>query len=112
MIRKRHKIPEIRKQRKNHFPLLVITVIFWIVLVLLVIFINPYQFGAVGLFFVLVFICFLLTSSIILTSTKRGIIYAIAFTLFIILRYAGLGHLLNMVLVVALAIVCDFLFVR
>jgi hypothetical protein len=97
----------IRKQqilkRKNFFPTLLITVLLWGLLGSLVYFIEPDTFVAVPLFFVLVFSCLLFTFSLIFAGGRRGLIGSIAITFFLILAYVGVGNILNLLLIVAIA---------
>lgn len=84
-------------------PTLLITVLLWLLLGGIVYFINPDTFGAVPLLFTLVFLALLFTFSLIFAGGRRGLIGAIAITLFLILAYLGIGNILNLVLIVAIA---------
>lgn len=97
----------LRKQqqlkRKNFLPTLLITILLWLILGGIVYFINPDTFGVVPLFFTLVFLAFLFTFSLIFVGGRRGLVGAIAITLFLVLAYLGVGNILNLILIVAIA---------
>jgi hypothetical protein len=97
-------------KRKNFLPSLLITILLWVLLGGLVYFIDPEIFGAVLLFFVLLFAVLLFTFSLIFASTRRGIISAIALSLFSILSYLGVGNIINLLLIVAIAICIELYF--
>lgn len=107
---------EIRKQqvlkRKNFLPTLLVTIILWIALAGLVYFIDPKIFGAVLLFFVLVFSTLLFTFSLIFANTRRGAIGAVSITLFLFLAYLGVGNILNLILILAIAICVELYLAR
>lgn len=102
---------ELRKQailkRKNFLPSLILTIILWIALGAVTYFVDPQTFGAIYLFFLLVFFSLLFTFSLILGSTRRGLILSVSLTLFLILRYFGIGNILNLVLILALGLVAE-----
>lgn len=98
---------EKRKQqvlkRKNFFPTLLITLFLWIATGSLVYFIDPGTFAAVPIFFIAVFFSLLFTFSLIFANSRRGIVTTIATTLFLVLLYLGVGNILNLILIVAIA---------
>ena len=91
-------------KRKNFLPTLLITVILWLTLGGVIYFVDPDTFGAVPLFFILTFMSFLFTFSLIFASSRRGLVASTATTLFLILSYLGVGNILNLILIVAIAI--------
>lgn len=97
-------------KRKNFLPSFLVTVLLWLLLGGLVYFIDPEIFGAVPLFFVLLFAALLFTFSLIFASTRRGVISAIALSLFSILSYLGVGNIINLFLIVAIAISVELYF--
>src|SRR5687768_10285102 len=90
-------------KRKNFLPTLLITVFLWILLGGLIYFVDPDTFGALPLFFILLFSSFLFTFSLLFASTRRGLITSISLTLFSLLLYFGVGNLLNLILILAIA---------
>lgn len=105
---------ELRKQqilkRKNFLPSLIFTIILWIGLGLVTYFVDPQTFGAIYLFFLLVFFSLLFTFSLILGSTRRGLILSVSLTVFLIFGYFGIGNILNLVLVLALGLTAELYF--
>ena len=100
------------KLRKNFFPTLLVTILFWFLLVGFVYFVGPFTFGAIPLFLILVFLTFLLTFSFLFASTRRGLTISIAAIVLLILRYFGVGNVLNMLLIVGVVITLEIYFSR
>ena len=86
-------------KRKNFFATLVISVFLWVLLGFLVYFVEPDVFGAVVAFFVLIFFCFLFTLSLLFAHTRRGFLVSLGLTLFLVLRYLGVGNVVNFLLI-------------
>ena len=84
-------------------PTLLVAASFWAVIAGVVYFVEPEIFGAIPLFFALVFFALLFTSSLIFGNKRRGVITSISLTLFLLLRYFGVGNILNFLLIVGLA---------
>lgn len=99
-------------KRKNFLPTLLVTVLLWGFLGTLIYFIDPATFAAVPLFFVLIFSCLLFTFSLIFAGQRRGLIISIALTLFLVLAYLGVGNILNLALVLAIAICVELYWAR
>lgn len=97
-------------KRKNFLPTLLITIFLWIIFGGLIYFIDPGSFAAIPLFFVLLFFCLLFTFSLIFANSRRGIVTTIATTLFLMLMYLGVGNILNLILIVAIAICIELYF--
>jgi hypothetical protein len=107
---------EKRKQqilkRKNFLPSLIFTLLLWIGLGLVVYFVDPQTFGGIYLFFFLVFVSLLFTFSLIFTSSRRGLILSIVLTIFLVLRYFGVGNILTFILILALGVTIELYFAR
>lgn len=105
---------ERRKQqtlkRRNFFPTLAVTILLWGVMAGLIYFIDPGTFGAIPFFFILLFITFLFTCSLIFASTRRGLIASLSLSLFSILSYLGVGNILNLLLIVAIGVCIELYF--
>ena len=105
---------ELRKQqklkRKNFFPSLIITMFLWIIIAGLVYLTDPRTFGVILLFFLLIFFACWFTFSVLSENRKRGLIIAGSITFFMILRYLGIGNILNLILLLGLAITIDYFF--
>jgi len=100
------------KLRKNFLPSLFINFILWGLFACLIYFVSPTSFGAVLLFFVLFFISLLFTFSFLLASSRKGITLALAITIFLILRYFGVGNILNLLLISGVVIAIEIYFYR
>jgi tryptophan-rich sensory protein len=107
---------QLRKQqilkRKNFLPTLLLTILLWGLLAGLIYFIDPDTFAAIPLFFVLVFSCLLFTFSLIFAGGRRGLVGSIAIILFLILAYLGVGNILNLLLIVAIALCIELYLAR
>ena len=95
------------RHRRNFLPTLIITLFLWSLVTSVVYFIEPENFGAIPLFFALVFFALLFTSSLIFGDKRRGLITSISLTLFLILRYFGIGNILNFLLLAGLAVTVE-----
>lgn len=104
----------IRKQqvlkRKNFLPTLLLTILLWLLLTTLVYFADPQTFGAIPLFFLLLFISFLFTFSLIFANSRRGLVASISLILFSILLFLGVGNLLNLILILAIGTCTELYF--
>jgi hypothetical protein len=76
----------------------------------LVYFIDPDSFGVIFLFFILIFFCLLFTFSLIFANSRRGIVATIATTFFLLLMYFGVGNIINLILIVAIAVCIELYF--
>jgi len=92
------------RDRKNFFPTLAITILLWIIIFSLVYFVEPDKAFVVPLFFILIFLAFLFTFSTALASSRRGLILSSAVTIFLFLRYLGVGNIINLLLIAGIAI--------
>jgi len=98
------------KKRKNFFPLLGVTLSLWTVMGLTIYFVDPDTFGAVPFFILLVFVTLFFTFTTIFAHARRGLIAAFTITIFIALRYFGIGNILNLILLLAVALACEAYF--
>ena len=96
-------------KRKNFLPSLVLTVFLWLAAGL-VYFVDPFIFGVVPLFFLLIFFSLLFTFSLLFAGTRRGLIATISIVLFLFLSYLGIGNILNLLLIVAIAVSIELYF--
>jgi hypothetical protein len=97
-------------KRKNFLPTLLITILLWLLLAGLVYFVDPGNFAAVPVFFVLFFTAMLFTFSLLFTSTRRGLIGSVSLSIFFVLAYLGVGNILNLLLIVAIAVSLELYF--
>lgn len=97
------------KLRKNFFPTLAVSLLLWGLIALLIYFVEPDTFGAVFIFLLLCFTALLFTFSLAFANSRRGFIAAVALTLFLVLRYFGVGNILNFLLISTLAIILELI---
>ncbi|MDP3994598.1 MAG: hypothetical protein Q8P91_02110 [bacterium] len=99
-------------KRKNFFPTLLITVLLWLLLAGLVFFVDPEDFFVIPTFFFVFFLAFLFSFSIIFSNTRRGLVAALGLILFLILRFFGVGNILNLILIIAILVCFELYFSR
>ncbi len=103
----KEKRKEMILKRKNFLPSLVITILLFLALVLLIYFTDPsFQFFLV-LFFAIVLLLFLFFLSILFGNTRRGFLVSLVITIFLLLRYLGIGNLLNLFLLISLGVIIE-----
>ncbi len=100
------------KRRKNFLPTIIVTILFWLVIGYLLYFIDPENFGAVPVLFTLIFFALLFTFSIILANTRRGLLTSLGLTIFLILRYFGVGNILNLALLAGVVLAVEIYFTK
>ena len=98
------------KLRKNFFPTLMVTLLLWGILAGVVYFVEPDTFGAVPAFFLLILLALLFTFSTLFAHTRRGLLTALGLTFFFILRYLGVGNLLNFLLLLGTIFAAELYF--
>lgn len=102
---------QIRK-RKNFLPTLIVTLLLWILVAGLIYFVDPETTFALPGFFLLIFLGLLFAFSTVFASSRQGFLISFGFTLFLILRYFGVGNILNFLLLSGLLITVEIYFVR
>ena len=100
---------KIVRERKNFLPSLLLTITLWLALAGLIYLVDPDVLGIVIIFFLILFLALTFSFALMLANTKRGIIIATAATLFLVLRYFGVGNLLNGLLIIGVAIAIAFI---
>jgi len=96
--------------RKNFFPTLIIIVVLWTLLVMVIYFVDPDAMGSIPLFFILFFLALLFTLSTLFANTRRGLIAALGFSVFLVLQYLGVGSVINFLLLIGLGVAAEFYF--
>jgi len=99
-------------RRKNFLPLLSLTVILWVLLIALVYFTDPVKSVFIYVFFFITFFALFFTFSLILVNKRRGVLTAAGLTIFLILRYFGIGNLLNLLLITGIFISLELYYLR
>ncbi len=89
---------------------MILAFLFWLGVGGLVYFVEPATFAAIPLFFVLTFFALLLTFSLALASSRRGLLVALGTTIFLLLRYFGIGNIINFLIIVGLAVTIEIYF--
>ena len=97
-------------KRKNFLPTLLFIILLWLMLFGIIYFLSPNNFFFVILFFLTLTLALTFTLSIILGNTRRGVIISISLSLFLILRYLGIGSLLNFILILAITVLIELYF--
>ena len=97
-------------KRKNFLPTLLLTILFWILLGSLVYFVDPEVFGVIPLFFITLFVVLLFTFSLIFANSRRGFLLSLSLSLYLVLMYLGVGNLLNLALILAIAVCVELYF--
>jgi len=99
-----------KKLRKNFFPTLVITFFLWILVGGIIFFLDPETFLSIPLFFFSVFLALTFTLSLLWANTRRGFFSSALLTTFLILRYLGVGTIINFLLLLGLGVVAEYYF--
>ena len=97
------------KLRKNFFPTLAVSLVLWLLIHLLIYFVEPDTFGALFFFFALSFAALFFTFSLAFANSRRGLVAAVALTLFLVLRFFGVGNILNFILITSLAVILELI---
>ena len=100
------------KRRRNFLPALIVIILLWLLTAFLVYFVEPSMPLAIPFFFILVFSGLLFTLATVFANSRRGFIAAGSLTIFLILRFFGLGHILNFLLLLALGLCLELYFNR
>jgi hypothetical protein len=98
------------KQRKNFLPALAIALFLWIALISVIYLVSPNSFGAIYVFFLLLFATVFFTTSLLFGHSRRGLLVSVAITIFMVLRYLGIGNLLNALLLVGVLVTFELFF--
>jgi len=99
-------------RRKNFLPTLMVTFLLWMLTAGLVYFIDPETVLAIPGFFLLIFLSLLFTFSTIFANSRRGLLVSLSLSLFLILRYFGVGNILNFLLISGLLTTAEIYFGR
>ena len=100
------------KRRKSFTLSLFLIILLWVSLSTFIYLVDPEQFGAVQIFFVLVFATLTFTLSFAFNNTRRGVIATVCVVLFLILRYFDIGNILNLLLVIGLGISVEYYYLN
>jgi len=100
------------KFRRNFLPTLFLIIFLWLAIFSIIYFVEPTTFGVIPIFFLIFFLANLFSSATIFANTRRGLIISISLTLFLILRFLGIGNILNAVLILALAVTAEVYFIK
>jgi hypothetical protein len=102
-----------RRRRKKYWPTFLLAAILWGWLGLLLIFTEPELIKDILLpgiylpFFLVFFPAVFFTAAVIWGSSRRGLLTAAGLTVYLLLRIFGLGHGLNLLLILGILIVVD-----
>ncbi len=96
------------KKRGSRASKLIFALILWLILMLIIFFADPEKRGAIEIFMITLFFAVFFTSSLFFKSTRRSIFITIAINSFILLKYLGVGSILNLLLIIGIVIVFEF----
>jgi hypothetical protein len=92
---------------KNFLPSLILTILLWLGLFYVFFFVDPNEHGAIQIFFAVLTFTLTFTLSIAFANTRRGLIATGAIILFLVLRYLGVGNIVNLILIAGLAVTAE-----
>lgn len=98
------------KLRKNFLPTLFLIILFWSIAAFIIYFVDPSAFGIVPALLLVIFFALLFTASLLFANTRRGVISASLLTFFLILRYLGIGNIVNFLLILCVGITLELYF--
>lgn len=98
------------KKRKNALPALIIIILGWFCLFYLIYFVDPASFLALVIFFFLTFVVLLFTISTIFTNSRIGLIWSGLIVIFLLMRFWGIGTILNLILIFCIGVVIELYF--
>ena len=95
------------KLRKNFLPTLFLIILLWSIAAFIIYFVDPSAFAIVPALLLVIFFALLFTTSLLFANTRRGLITTSFLTLFIILRYLGVGNIINFLLILGVGITLE-----
>lgn len=103
----RKKRQKIAKKRKNFLPTLIAIILLWAGAAFMIYFADPDKLLVVPLFFLIFFLALLFTFSTLFANSRRGFLTAFAITFFLLLKYFGVGNLINLLLLAGIIITAE-----
>ena len=83
------------------------SIVLWIFLACIIYFVDPNTFGIVPIFFIILFVALFNTSRILLKNKRRQLIISLAIILFVILKFFGMGNIVNLLLLVGIVLTIE-----
>lgn len=102
-----------RRRRKNYLPTLALILVLWILIGLLLVYVEPALVKDVLIpgvylpFFLLFFPASFFTLAVIWGNSRRGLLSAVGLSLFLLLRLFELGNILNLILILGILVAVD-----
>ena len=102
-----------REVKKNYVPAILLSLLFWILLGLLIVFVDPSLIenfivkGSYLLFFLLLFLSVFFSASLLLSSSRRGFLISLGICGSLILRLKSLGNIINLFLLVVFLVLLE-----
>ena len=87
---------------------IITTLILWVAIFLMIVFIDPFTFGAIYFFYALVLVTILFTLTNFSQKVKQNLLIAAGITLFVVLRANGLGNILNLILLIGGVVAIEY----
>jgi hypothetical protein len=91
-------------KRKSFWPTLILTGFLGIILAGLVYFTDPNSSWTVPVFFVLLFLTLFFGFCLIFVNSRRSLLITSTLITFLVLRYFGVGNILNLLLILGLTV--------
>lgn len=98
------------KIKKDFLPTILLIVGLWILLFLMIFFVDPTSSIIVYVFLVILSLAIFLTSSLVLKNKRRGLIITLSIITYLTISYLGLGNILNLILVFGSALAFEIYF--
>ncbi len=100
------------KRRRNFFPTLILIILLLAGTIFVIFFVDPESKRALQAFFLSLALTLIFTLSFLFTNTRRGVFATLGILSFLLLRYFGIGNILNFLLVSAIVTTAELYFSR
>ena len=99
-----------QKFKKFFYLNLAFSILCWLLIALEIFFIDPSSTFALPSFFLLTFVALYFTFCLFLTNKRHVLLATTGVTAFLILRYLGVGHVINFFLIIGLFVTAEIFF--
>ncbi len=98
----------IKQKRKNYLPSLLITIVFWLILGFIFLKVPPGSLIVIGLFFIFLFLSLFFTLSLLLVSSKKGLLFSVGLIVLIFLKKFGQLTIVNGLLFLGIILTLNY----
>jgi uncharacterized membrane protein len=104
---------KLREVKKNYVPAILMALLFWGLLGLMMVFVDPTLIenfilpGTYFLFFILLFLALFFTTSLLLSSSRRGFLIGLGICGGLFLRLKYLGNVINLSLLIIFLVLLE-----